>query len=103
MYLRFVDNYAGAKEAIRRNQTYPAFRQFMDECMRDKDFQRQGIADFLILPVQRVTRYVLLLQGTACRVQTQPYHSHVITQTHSRTHARTRPPILSLSISFMQI
>lgn len=64
MYLKFVDNYSAAKEAIRRSEeTSPAFRQFLADCLKNKECQRQGIADFLILPIQRVTRYVLLLQG----------------------------------------
>ncbi len=64
VYLKFVDNYSAAKEAIRRSEeNSPAYRQFISECLKSKECQRQGIADFLILPVQRVARYVLLLQG----------------------------------------
>lgn len=64
VYLKFVDNYAAAKEAIRRSEEQSvAYRQFVLECLRSKECQRQGLADFLILPVQRITRYVLLLQG----------------------------------------
>jgi hypothetical protein len=58
-----VDNYSAAKEAIRRSEeNSPAYRQFILDCLKSKDCQRQGISDFLILPIQRVTRYVLLLQ-----------------------------------------
>ncbi|KAI3650465.1 hypothetical protein MP228_003946 [Amoeboaphelidium protococcarum] len=63
LYLKFVDNYSAAKEAIRRSdENSAAYRVFIAECLKNKDFQKQGIVDFLILPIQRVTRYVLLLQ-----------------------------------------
>lgn len=63
LYLKFVDNYSAAKEAMRRsNDNSAAYRNFIADSLKNKDFQRQGIADFLILPIQRVTRYVLLLQ-----------------------------------------
>ena len=65
IYLKFVDNYSAAKEAIRRNETSSVYRQFLqDNLKNNRAFQKGDLANFLILPVQRVTRYVLLLQGT---------------------------------------
>ena len=65
VYLKFVDNYSAAKEAIRRSDENPRFMAFAEECLKNKDTNGQKLGDYLILPIQRVTRYALLLQGRA--------------------------------------
>lgn len=64
IYLKFVDNYSAAKEAIRRSEkTSPSFTKFIqDHLQKHRSFQHADLANFLIFPIQRVTRYVLLLQ-----------------------------------------
>lgn len=63
VYLKFVDNYSAAMEAIRRSDENPRFVEFAEECLKNRDTNGQKLGDYLILPVQRVTRYALLLQG----------------------------------------
>ena len=63
LYLKFVNNYSLARETIMRHETDNLqFREFIELCDRLPECKRIGVLDFLILPIQRVTRYVLLLR-----------------------------------------
>ncbi|KNE71166.1 hypothetical protein AMAG_15829 [Allomyces macrogynus ATCC 38327] len=63
VFHKFVDNYANALSMVRRGEeANPAFRAFNERCKSSKDTHRQSVQDFLILPIQRATRYPLLLK-----------------------------------------
>ena len=58
-----MDNYSLAKSALRRNEERsPAYRTFVQDRVSISESRRQNLADHFILPIQRVTRYTLLLQ-----------------------------------------
>jgi hypothetical protein len=63
VFLKFVDNYSNALAMIRRaEESNQAFKQFNEKCKHNRETQRQQLQDFLILPIQRATRYPLLLK-----------------------------------------
>jgi len=62
-YTKFMDNYSLGKAALRRNEERSqAFRTFEHERSQMPEAKRQNLGDLFILPIQRVTRYTLLLQ-----------------------------------------
>ncbi|ORX82856.1 Dbl homology domain-containing protein [Basidiobolus meristosporus CBS 931.73] len=71
IYPRFVDNYSFAREAIRRAEATHSFYSFTKHVAR-KTTKRQTLKELLIIPIQRVTRYTLLLKDL--RKQTKPDH-----------------------------
>ncbi|KAK9675227.1 hypothetical protein K7432_016571, partial [Basidiobolus ranarum] len=71
IYPRFVDNYSFAREAIRRAEATHSFNNFIKNVAR-KATKRQTLKEFLIIPIQRVTRYSLLLKDL--KKQTKPDH-----------------------------
>ncbi|KAJ3364456.1 pre-mRNA-splicing factor rse1 [Allomyces arbusculus] len=63
VFHKFVDNYANALSMVRRGEeANPAFRAFNERCKSSRDTHRQSVQDYLILPIQRATRYPLLLK-----------------------------------------
>ncbi|KAK9761110.1 hypothetical protein K7432_014224 [Basidiobolus ranarum] len=70
-YPRFVDNYSFAREAIRRAEATHSFNSFIKNVAR-KTTKRQTLKELLIIPIQRVTRYTLLLKDL--KKQTKPEH-----------------------------
>ncbi|ORX93191.1 hypothetical protein K493DRAFT_338402 [Basidiobolus meristosporus CBS 931.73] len=71
IYPRFVDNYSFAREAIRRAEATHSFNNFIKNVGK-KDTKRQTLKELLIVPIQRVTRYTLLLKDL--KKQTKPSH-----------------------------
>ncbi|KAK9767199.1 hypothetical protein K7432_003164 [Basidiobolus ranarum] len=61
IYPRFVDNYSFAREAIQRAEGTTSFGEFIKNVAKN-DTKRQTLKEFLIIPIQRVTRYTLLLK-----------------------------------------
>ncbi|KAJ3145003.1 Protein T2 [Geranomyces variabilis] len=65
-YVKYVENYAMAKKTIRRLEDSrtggEAFKQFLEKCRRKPECNRVDLSGFLILPIQRISRYWLLLQ-----------------------------------------
>jgi hypothetical protein len=65
VFLKYVDNYSAAINAIKWAETNSVQYQTFDiERLSDRATNRQGLRDHLILPIQRVVRYTLLLKGT---------------------------------------
>ncbi|KNE70762.1 hypothetical protein AMAG_14886 [Allomyces macrogynus ATCC 38327] len=63
VFLKFVDNYSTALSMVRSaEQSNLEFRAFNERCKHAKETHRQQIQDFLILPIQRATRYPLLIK-----------------------------------------
>ncbi|XP_006812718.1 rho guanine nucleotide exchange factor 17-like [Saccoglossus kowalevskii] len=59
-YLAFVDNYRHSKDCFKElKESKPSFRQFLENCSRKNKFT---FDDMIIQPVQRIPRYVLLIQ-----------------------------------------
>ncbi|KAL7753211.1 hypothetical protein RI367_000986 [Sorochytrium milnesiophthora] len=73
LFLKYVDNYSTSHSMIRRaEESNVAFRQFNEKCRNSRETNRQELKDFLILPIQRVTRYSLLLKDL--KKHTPPEH-----------------------------
>ncbi|KAJ3450697.1 faciogenital dysplasia protein [Anaeramoeba flamelloides] len=64
LYTDFVNNYENALETIRKNiQNNNSFATFLEQTHQSEKLQGFKIFDLLITPVQRIPRYVLLIQG----------------------------------------
>lgn len=63
LYIDYVNKYDNTIKLIseyeEKNET---FRKMLQASMEDVDCQYRGLKDFLIMPIQRIPRYVLLLQ-----------------------------------------
>jgi hypothetical protein len=62
LYIDYVNKYEGAIQTIDKYKAQNSyFVNFLRETNEDPESQRRGIGDFLIMPIQRIPRYVLLL------------------------------------------
>lgn len=74
LYIDYVNNYGNTIKLINEyEKTNDNFKRFLQTNMEDVDCQLRGLTDFLIMPIQRVPRYVLLLQQL--KGKTEPNHS----------------------------
>ncbi|KAJ1332871.1 hypothetical protein BSLG_008498 [Batrachochytrium salamandrivorans] len=63
LYTRFIDNYAISQKSMKKEEkTNEEYQNFMKEATKLRETNRQALKDFLILPVQRTTRYHILLK-----------------------------------------
>ncbi|TPX53437.1 hypothetical protein PhCBS80983_g06293 [Powellomyces hirtus] len=66
LYVKYVENYAMAKKTLRRlEDAVPGgetFKHFLERCRRKPECHRVDLSGFLILPIQRISRYWLLLE-----------------------------------------
>lgn len=63
LYIDYVNKYDNTLKLIKEYEEHnDAFRKLLQSNMEDIDCHLRGIQDFLIMPVQRIPRYVLLLQ-----------------------------------------
>jgi len=62
VYQTFINNYDNSLETLRRLRTNPQFDAFMTKTASSFGSQSIDLSSFLIMPVQRIPRYVLLLQ-----------------------------------------
>jgi len=60
-YTKFVNNYDVALETLRKQKQNSTFTAFAHEVESQKKGNRLTLSDTLIMPIQRVPRYVLLL------------------------------------------
>lgn len=62
LYIDYVNRYETALQTIQKlRESSQVFEHFLEENQKDPDSQRRNIQDFLIMPIQRIPRYVLLL------------------------------------------
>eukprot|EP00842_Homolaphlyctis_polyrhiza_P001602 jgi/Hompol1/2442/HPOL_002915-RA len=63
LYTRFIDNYAASQKSMKREEkNNEEYQLFMKEMLKLRETNRQSLKDLLILPVQRTTRYHILLK-----------------------------------------
>ncbi|MEE6473219.1 hypothetical protein FKM82_009898, partial [Ascaphus truei] len=62
IYSAYIDNFLNAKDAVRvAKEARPAFLKFLEQCTRENK-EKQGLADLMIKPVQRIPRYELIVK-----------------------------------------
>ncbi|XP_063807274.1 rho guanine nucleotide exchange factor 17 isoform X2 [Pseudophryne corroboree] len=62
IYSAYIDNFLNAKDAVRvAKEARPAFMKFLEQCTRENK-EKQGLADLMIKPVQRIPRYELIVK-----------------------------------------
>ncbi|KAJ2210695.1 hypothetical protein EV179_006053 [Coemansia sp. RSA 487] len=62
-FIAFVRNYGAAVNSLKQLQDYKPYLRYHEECMLQKRTNRQSLKDLLMLPIQRITRYTLLLKN----------------------------------------
>ncbi|KAJ2553359.1 hypothetical protein EV175_002971, partial [Coemansia sp. RSA 1933] len=62
-FIAFVRNYGAAVNSLKQLQDYKPYLRYHEECMQQKRTNRQSLKDLLMLPIQRITRYTLLLKN----------------------------------------
>jgi hypothetical protein len=63
VYIRYAVNFHHSQRCINRAHNNILYRRFIQESLRKKETNRMGLSDYMIIPIQRVTRYSLLLKG----------------------------------------
>ncbi|KAJ2841875.1 hypothetical protein J3B02_005751, partial [Coemansia erecta] len=62
-FIAYVRNYGTAVNCLKQLQDYRPYQRYHEECMLQKRTNRQSLKDLLMLPIQRITRYTLLLKN----------------------------------------
>ncbi|KAJ2730330.1 hypothetical protein IW152_005315, partial [Coemansia sp. BCRC 34962] len=62
-FVAYVRNYGTAVNCLKQLQDYKPYLRYHEECMAQKRTSRQSLKDLLMLPIQRITRYTLLLKN----------------------------------------
>ncbi|KAJ2500822.1 hypothetical protein GGH96_002461 [Coemansia sp. RSA 1972] len=62
-FIAYVRNYGAAVGCLKQLQDYKPYLRYHEECMLQKRTNRQSLKDLLMLPIQRITRYTLLLKN----------------------------------------
>lgn len=63
VYKTFMSSYAACQAQMRyEEKSHSEYRSFMRDCLSNPNTNRQQLRDYMILPVQRTTRYQLLLK-----------------------------------------
>eukprot|EP01103_Thecamoeba_quadrilineata_P007504 TRINITY_DN17371_c0_g1_i1.p1 TRINITY_DN17371_c0_g1~~TRINITY_DN17371_c0_g1_i1.p1 ORF type:complete len:917 (-),score=188.33 TRINITY_DN17371_c0_g1_i1:236-2710(-) len=63
MYIGYVNNYSNALATLARCQKLPSFMSYLKELESDPKANELKLHDYLINPIQRVPRYVMLFQS----------------------------------------
>lgn len=68
IYIRYACSFEKNRKRILRTEIQsPPFRDLIQQLATDKASDRLGLADYMIIPIQRIARYCLLLKGeTQC-------------------------------------
>lgn len=65
IYIGLVNNYNTAIETINKVQNeVAAFRSFLAECSKRPETRSIGLTEHLLTPIQRIPRYVMILDST---------------------------------------
>lgn len=62
IYTEYVNNFNNSLATLSQSQRKKAFQQFLSEANRHPDCRGRDLPTFLINPIQRLPRYILLLQ-----------------------------------------
>ncbi|KAI8371731.1 Dbl homology domain-containing protein [Radiomyces spectabilis] len=62
VYICYAANYRQSQKCLLKAGRNVVYRQFIQDSLRKKENHRMGLADYLIAPIQRITRYCLLLK-----------------------------------------
>ncbi|KAI9028541.1 Dbl homology domain-containing protein [Hyaloraphidium curvatum] len=62
-YAVYIDNFQSCRDEMNNlDRTNSEYRQFTKDCMTSPETEKTNLAEFLLYPVQRTTRYTLLLK-----------------------------------------
>ena len=61
IYTDYCNNYSLAAHELSRLEKNPDFCEFAEECRKSRNLIQLKLADFLLVPIQRICKYKLLL------------------------------------------
>eukprot|EP00742_Colponemidia_sp_Colp-10_P008011 GILJ01008643.1.p1 GENE.GILJ01008643.1~~GILJ01008643.1.p1 ORF type:complete len:1062 (+),score=158.21 GILJ01008643.1:87-3272(+) len=62
LYIAYCNNFEGARSLYKSFEKKPLWEKFWTQCQYHPDFKNMDLASFLIMPVQRIPRYMLLIR-----------------------------------------
>lgn len=63
-YAVYIDNFQNCRDEMNNlDRTNSEYRQFTKDCLTSPETEKTTLSEFLLYPVQRTTRYTLLLRG----------------------------------------
>eukprot|EP00004_Rigifila_ramosa_P025213 TRINITY_DN7497_c0_g1_i2.p1 TRINITY_DN7497_c0_g1~~TRINITY_DN7497_c0_g1_i2.p1 ORF type:complete len:516 (-),score=106.56 TRINITY_DN7497_c0_g1_i2:61-1608(-) len=78
VFSAYVNNFERSRQKLKELQdASPVFNHFLENCVRDPQCKGQSIQSLLIMPVQRVPRYVLLLTDLMRKTPKQHPGTHI--------------------------
>eukprot|EP00911_Craspedida_sp_UC1_P002152 UC1_evm1s1655 len=71
-YTQFANNFDNAIQTIGLCKRQPSFAEFLSDALNNPDCRKMWLDDHLIVPIQRIPRYILLMQSLLKK--TRPNH-----------------------------
>ncbi|EPB91945.1 hypothetical protein HMPREF1544_01239 [Mucor circinelloides 1006PhL] len=65
VYISYAANFSKQQRCIVKADRSIVYRQLVQDSLRKKETHRMGLSDYMIAPIQRITRYGLLLKDLA--------------------------------------
>ncbi|KAG0172761.1 hypothetical protein DFQ29_008228 [Apophysomyces sp. BC1021] len=62
VYIFYAVNFSKLQKCLAKADRNMVYRQLVQDSLRKKETNRMGLADYMISPIQRITRYCLLLK-----------------------------------------
>ncbi|KAI8388319.1 Dbl homology domain-containing protein [Radiomyces spectabilis] len=72
VYIFYAVNFSKLQKCLAKTADNIVYRQLVQNSLRKKETNRMGLSDYMIAPIQRITRYCLLLKDLKKR--TSPSH-----------------------------
>lgn len=63
IYIAYAVNFSKSRKYLSKASSNIVYRQLVQDTMRKKETNRMVLSDYMIAPIQRITRYCLLLTG----------------------------------------
>jgi hypothetical protein len=63
VYIAFTINYPKSRKYLEKASSTIAYRQLIQDSARKRTANKMLLSDYMIAPIQRITRYCLLLKG----------------------------------------
>ncbi|KAI9029811.1 Dbl homology domain-containing protein [Phycomyces nitens] len=86
VYIFYAVNFPKLQKCLYKADRNTLYRQLAHESLRNKETNRMGLSDYMIAPIQRITRYCLLLKDLKKHsISTQPDFEHLQRALHCMT------------------
>ncbi|KAJ3404152.1 hypothetical protein HDV05_007320 [Chytridiales sp. JEL 0842] len=79
-YITYINNHSSSTKTITEDEAkFPAFKQFLQDCLRSSETKKTELKDLLLRPMQRMTKYPLLIKEISKRTpEHHPDYPHLL-------------------------